>query len=203
MQGWEWEGRFYPLSFQGNADTRRFRAGEEGKGQDLFARQYEDMIPAAFDVHERVRSMDDDGVWAELLFPRSRASAATGSSRRMIPHLALACVQAWNDWMLDEWSAAYPERFIPQTMVPLVGPAAQRAEIERCAAKGSKAITFVENPYPIGLPSFPTGHWDSVFAAAADTGLPLSMHIGTSSALLSPSPERPRRSASRCAASTR
>ena len=69
VQGWEWEGRFYPLSFQGNAHTRRFRAGEEGKGDDLFARHYDDMIPAAYDVHERVRSMDDDGVWAELLFP--------------------------------------------------------------------------------------------------------------------------------------
>ena len=31
VQGWEWEGRFYPLSFQGNAQTRKFRAGEAGR----------------------------------------------------------------------------------------------------------------------------------------------------------------------------
>ena len=69
LQGWEWEGRFYELSFQGNANTRKFREGESGKGDDLFARCYDDMIPGAYDVHERVRAMDEDGVWAELLFP--------------------------------------------------------------------------------------------------------------------------------------
>src|SRR6266550_899600 len=79
--------------------------------------------------------------------------------------LALACLQAWNDWMLDEWCAAYPDRFIPQTLIPLWDTALAAREIERCAAKGSKGVIFVENPYPIGLPSFPTGHWDPVFAA--------------------------------------
>ena len=68
-EGWLWEDRFYPLTFQGNAQTRKFRAGEAGRGDDLYARRYEDMIPAAYDVHERVRAMDEDGVWAELLFP--------------------------------------------------------------------------------------------------------------------------------------
>ena len=192
VQGWEWEGRFYPLMFQGNVHTRRFRAGEEGKGQDLFARHYDDMIPAAYDVHERVRAMDEDGVWAELLFPTFPRFGGNRFLEADDPELALACVQAWNEWMLDEWCAAYPDRFIPQTLIPLWDPQLAAREIERCAAKGSKAISFVENPYPIGLPSFPTGHWDPVFAAAADTGLPLSMHIGTSSGLISPSPETTR-----------
>jgi len=62
VQGWEWEGRFYPLQFQGNAHTRRFRDEELGKGDDLFARCYADMIPGAYDVHERIRTMDEDGV---------------------------------------------------------------------------------------------------------------------------------------------
>ena len=61
-QGWEWEGRFHPLQFQGNANTRHFRTGEEGKGDDLFARRYADMLHAAYDVNERVRSMDEEGV---------------------------------------------------------------------------------------------------------------------------------------------
>src|SRR4029078_558288 len=103
--------------------------------------------------------------------------------------LALACLQAWNNWMLDEWSAAYPDRFIPQTLIPLWDTQLAGREIERCAAKGAKGIIFVENPHPLGLPSFPTGHWARVSAAAADHDLPLSMHIGTSSGLLSPSPD--------------
>src|SRR5439155_12558116 len=66
-EGWLWEDRFYPLMFHGNAQTREFRAGEAGRGDDLFARRYEDMIPAAFPVHERAGPTDEDGVRAELL----------------------------------------------------------------------------------------------------------------------------------------
>jgi predicted TIM-barrel fold metal-dependent hydrolase len=188
VQGWEWEGRFYPLMLQGNAGTRKFR--EAGHGDDLFSRSYDDMVPAAYDVHERIRAMDEDGVHAELCFPQFPRFGGTAFLEAKDWDLALACIRAWNDWMLDEWSAAYPDRFIPQTLIPLWDPALAAREIERCAAKGSKAILMVENPHPLGLPSFATGHWDPVFAACADVDLPLSMHIGTSAGLLvQPSPE--------------
>jgi predicted TIM-barrel fold metal-dependent hydrolase len=189
VQGWLWEDRFYPLSFQGNAATRRFRDDEAGRGDDLEARRYDDIIPAAYDVHERVRAMDEDGVWAELLFPTFPRFGGTRLLDADDKELALAVVRAWNDWMLDEWCAAYPARFVPQTLVPLWDVTAAVAEIERCAAKGSRAVLFTENPHPLGLPSFPTGHWRPIFEACNETGLPLSMHIGTSSGLLSPSPE--------------
>jgi predicted TIM-barrel fold metal-dependent hydrolase len=188
-QGWLWEDRFYPLMFQGNAGTRRFREGEAGRGEDLYARRYDDMIPAAYDVHERVGAMDEDGVWAELLFPTFPRFGGTQFLAAEDKELAHAMVRAWNDWMIDEWCAAYPDRFIPQTLIPLWDVPAAVKEIERCAEKGSKAILFTENPHPLGLPSFPTGHWRPVFEACNATGLPLSMHIGTSSGLLRPSPE--------------
>ncbi|MDZ4825739.1 MAG: hypothetical protein SGJ13_04645 [Actinomycetota bacterium] len=57
-QGWLWEDRWYPLLFQGNAATRKFRAGEAGRGDDLYARRYDDMIPAAYDVHELPQDVD-------------------------------------------------------------------------------------------------------------------------------------------------
>jgi predicted TIM-barrel fold metal-dependent hydrolase len=189
VEGWLWEDEFYPLSFQGNEQTRKFRAGESGRGDDLFARRYEDMIPAAYDVHERIRAMDEDGVWAELLFPTFPRFGGTQFLVAKDKDLALAMVRAWNDWMIDEWCAAYPGRFIPQTLVPLWDVPAAVAEIERCADKGSRAILFVENPHPLGLPSFPTQYWRPVFEACNETGLPLSMHIGTSATLLRPSPE--------------
>ena len=189
VQCWLWEDRFYPLSFQGNAATRKFRDGEAGRGDDLYARRYDDMIPAAYDVHERVRAMDEDGVWAELLFPTFPRFGGTAFLAAEDKELAAAMVRAWNDWMLDEWCAAHPDRFIPQTLIPLWDVPAAVKEIERCAEKGSRAILFVENPHPVGLPSFPTGHWRPIFEACNATGLPLSMHIGTSGGLLKVSPE--------------
>ena len=91
--------------------------------------------------------MDEDGVWAELLFPTFPRFGGTQFLQAEDKDLALAMVRAWNDWMLDEWCAAYPERFIPQTLVPLWDVPAAVAEIERCAEKGSRAVLFVENPH--------------------------------------------------------
>jgi predicted TIM-barrel fold metal-dependent hydrolase len=189
VEGWLWEDRFYSLSFQGNANTRIFREDEKGRGDDLHARRYEDMIPAVYDVHERVKAMDEDGVWAELLFPTFPRFGGTRFLDAEDKELGLAIVRAWNNWMLDEWCEAYPGRFVPQTLVPLWDVPEAVKEVERCAAKGSRAVLFTENPHPIGLPSFPTGHWRPLFEACNATGLPLSMHIGTSSGLLTPSPE--------------
>jgi predicted TIM-barrel fold metal-dependent hydrolase len=61
-------------------------------------------------------------------------------------------------------------------------PALAAAEIERCAAKGARALCFTENPVADGLPSLydPDGHWDPLFGACQDADLPVCMHIGSS-----------------------
>ena len=93
-----------------------------------------------------------------------------------------AC-EAYNDWMIDEWCGAAPGRFIPLMIIPLWDPPAAAREIERCAAKGAKAVAFSENPSALGLPSIhdENSYWDPMFAAAADAGMPICMHVGSSS----------------------
>lgn len=186
-QAWVWEGRRYDFGLMGSPKTRIFRG--DGSGADIKARRYADMVPACYSVQDRVKAMDIDGVHAALLFPTWPRFAGTLFLQATDRDLALLCVRAWNDWMLDEWCAAEPTRFIPMTMIPLWDPGKAADEIRRCAAKGSRSITMCENPAPLGLPSFWTGFWDPVFEAAQETGLVLSMHIGTSGSLVSPSPE--------------
>jgi predicted TIM-barrel fold metal-dependent hydrolase len=65
------------------------------------------------------------------------------------------------------------------------------SELERVIAKGAKAIAFSENPTVIGLPSVHTDHWDPLLARANEAGLPICMHIGSSSRLLTTSDEAP------------
>jgi predicted TIM-barrel fold metal-dependent hydrolase len=58
---------------------------------------------------------------------------------------------------------------------------------------GGVAVTFPENPYPLGLPSIhnKTGHWEPIFSACQETGTVLCMHIGSSSQMPTTSPEAP------------
>jgi predicted TIM-barrel fold metal-dependent hydrolase len=133
--------------------------------------------------------MDIDGIQAQLCFPQFPRFAGTRFLEAKDKKLGLLCVQAYNDWMLDEWCATAPDRFIPLCILPLWDPALAAAEIERVGAKGCKSIAFPENVSALGLPSIHTGQWDPVFAAAQDARLPLCTHIGTSGALPQPSPD--------------
>ena len=60
------------------------------------------------------------------------------------------------------------------------------AEVRRNAERGCFAVTFSENPHPLGLPSVhdEARFWDPFFAACEETGTSVNMHIGSSSQLV-------------------
>ena len=88
--------------------------------------------------------------------------------------------------------AAYaPERFIPLAIPPIWDPQAIADEVRRVAKKGCHAITFPENPVPLGLPSLHTDHWDPFWQACTDDGTVVCMHIGSSGKLAITAPDAP------------
>ena len=162
------------------------------------------MIPAAYDVHERVGAMDEDGVWAELLFPTFPRFGGTQFLEAEDKDLALAMVRAWNDWMLDEWCAAYPERFIPQTLVPLWDVPAAVAEIERCAAQGFACGAVRREPAPARPAVVPDRALaPGVRGVQRDRVAAVDAHRHVVGPPQPVARDAHRRSASRCAASTR
>lgn len=155
-------------------------AGKSYEEYGLDPVRFDQMIPGCYDVTARVADMDTDGVQAQLCFPSFAGFCGGTFFNARDKELGLACIEAYNDFMIDEWTAAAPDRFIPMVIVPLWDPQLAAAEIERTAAKGAKAIAFTENPVPMSLPSFHTEHWDPVLAAAQAADMPLCMHFGSS-----------------------
>lgn len=171
---WTYEGRVYPyIGLNAVAGKRPEEFGAEPV-------RFDDMLPGCYDPVARIQDMDIDGVQAALSFPSFPKFAGTIFLQATDRDLALLCVQAWNDYVIDEWCPTAPDRLIPMAILPLWDTDLCVKEIERTAAKGVKTISFVENPVPLGLPSFHTDHWDSVFSAAEDANLPLCVHFGTS-----------------------
>lgn len=142
-----------------------------------------DARPGVYDPVARLSDMDEDGIWAEMCFPNYARFAGHRFLQGNDRTLALACVQAWNDFSLDEWCAAAPDRYIPLSILPLWDVNLAVAEVERTAAKGTRAIAFSEDPAQLGLPSIYTGYWDPLFSAIQDADLVLCQHIGSSSQL--------------------
>jgi predicted TIM-barrel fold metal-dependent hydrolase len=161
-------------------------AGKDPKDFGLDPVRFDEMLPGCYDVNRRLADMDLDGVHAQLCFPSFPGFAGSTFFGVENKDLATACVLAWNDFILDEWSAAAPGRMIPMVMVPFWDVDAAVVEVQRTAAKGAKAITFTEAPHRLGLPSFHSNHWDPFLAAAQDADMPLCMHFGTGGAPATP-----------------
>ncbi|MET0882898.1 MAG: amidohydrolase family protein, partial [Acidimicrobiales bacterium] len=70
-------------------------------------------------------------------------------------------------------------RLIPLCLVPLWDVELAAAEVRRNAARGVRAVAFSEVPAYLGLPSVHSGYWEPFFAACAETGTVLCMHIGS------------------------
>jgi predicted TIM-barrel fold metal-dependent hydrolase len=155
---------------------------------------WDDMRPGCYDPHERMKDMDIDGIIASLCFPSSVPGfGGTVFNKMEDRELGLACIQAYNDYQTDEWAAADPQRLYAMILVPYWDPRLAAAEVERCAAKGARAVAFSENPPHQGYPSIHNvdRYWDPFFAAAQDAAMPLCMHIGSSSRMLATAEDAP------------
>ncbi|MCD9624857.1 amidohydrolase family protein [Rhabdothermincola salaria] len=154
---------------------------------------FDQIRKGCYDQEARLADMDANHVEASICFPNilPRFCGQTFLERDD-KELALLCVKAYNDWMIEEWCAGPgKDRLIPLTMIPLWDVDLAVAEVRRCADLGSHNITFSENPVPLGLPSVHSGHWDPLFAVCEETDTVINMHIGSSSKMPSTAPDAP------------
>jgi predicted TIM-barrel fold metal-dependent hydrolase len=167
-------------------------AGIEGDNRGHRPLTYDEVRPGCFRQAERLSDMVINRVSASLCFPTFPRFCGQTFLERGPRDLALACVQVYNDWMIDEWCAGDGYgRLIPQTIIPLWDVELAVAEVQRCAAKGSHAIAFSEGPVALGLPSLYSGNWDPLWAACEDSNTVVNMHIGSSSKVATTGPDSP------------
>jgi predicted TIM-barrel fold metal-dependent hydrolase len=154
---------------------------------------YDEMLPGCFRQEDRLADMSKNHTDASLCFPTFARFCGQRFATAHDRELALLCVQAYNDFMIDEWCAgAGFGRLIPLTLIPLWDGQLAAAEVRRCADKGSHAVAFSEAPYELGLPSIHSGVWDEFIAACAETDTVINMHIGSSGMLTTTSDDAPR-----------
>jgi len=152
---------------------------------------YDEMRPGCYDPKARVEDMLANHVDVSLSFPTFPRFCGQTFTEASDHDLGLACVKAYNDWMVDEWCGDSGGHLVPLIIVPLWDAQLAADEVRRNAERGVHAVCFSEVPYHLGLPSIHTGYWDPFFQACADTQTVVSMHIGSSSRMPSTSPDAP------------
>ncbi len=115
----------------------------------------------------RLEDMDRDGIRGSVIYGPVPLTLSIPE-----PELQNACYAAWNDWAVEEFNAAAPDRLCVLPFLPSHSPEAAVRELERCAEIGHRGAIIDVFEFDPGDPS-----WDRLWAAAASTELPISFHI--------------------------
>jgi len=131
--------------------------------------------PGASQPAARIRRMDEYGVHAQILYPNVIGFYAP-LIMRMEPPVALACVQTYNDYLV-EFASYAPDRLIPIAMLPFWDVDAAVVEMRRAYEQGHRGILFANKYEKVGLPPCWEPHWDPVYAAAQELDLSVNFHV--------------------------
>ncbi len=142
--------------------------------------RWEDVPRGSYDPAARLRDMDADGIQTTVLYPNICLDPMMDQVR-LEPGAAQEIYRVYNDY-LSEFSSRAPGRFAGVALLPLDTTAGAIAELERVARlPGIRGAL---------LPIIPPGgrewndpYFEPFWAAAAASGLPLSVHAGRPRAL--------------------
>jgi predicted TIM-barrel fold metal-dependent hydrolase len=130
--GWSFDGKPPKNTFGLNAVAGR--AYKDYKASGL---TFEEILPGNYNGAAHLKDLDLDGVDAAVIFPMAALEAYTLADR----DFALACLRAYNDWLLDEFCAADPSRLLGLPLVPVDdGIETTVRETERVLNKGARGV---------------------------------------------------------------
>jgi uncharacterized protein len=152
-------------------------AGHDGYMPASTPATYDDIDPAMYDPHARLRFLDEQGIRAQILYPNVGGFGNGYFLRLGDREVVAMCVRAYNDFLTD-WCSADAERLVPITALPFWDVDMAVAEMQRCLANGHKAVNFCNQPQDYGMPPLAHRHWDPIWAAAQEAGVPVSFHVG-------------------------
>jgi uncharacterized protein len=140
---------------------------------------WEEVPRAAYVPAERLRAMDADGIAYSVLYPTVAGAAGENFGRLTDADLELACVQAYNDWLIEEW-ASTSKRFIPQCIVPLWPVERTVAEIQRSVRMGHRGVVFPAVPMELrNVPHINDAVYDAIWSACQELNVPICFHPGS------------------------
>jgi predicted TIM-barrel fold metal-dependent hydrolase len=137
-----------------------------------------DADSASWNPSERLKRMDDYGLYAQVLYPNVIAFS-TQAFIAGDPNLALDCVTAYNDF-IAEFADTDPQRLLPIMMVPFWDLDATYREFERALSIGHKGVLLAADFSKVGLPPIWDLHWDRLLSMIQETGLSINFHVAFS-----------------------
>jgi len=99
------------------------------------------MRPGSYELGARLEDMDTNHIEASLCFPTFPRFCGQTFLEAKDRELALLCVEAYNDWMVEQWCGPSNGRLVPLTLIPLWDAGLAADEVRRnAAARGPRRV---------------------------------------------------------------
>jgi predicted TIM-barrel fold metal-dependent hydrolase len=145
----------------------------------LFNTPVHEVAPGASQVAPRLEMMDQQGIWAHIVYPNVVGFGAQQLGGSGDINLRNVTAQIYNDAMA-EIQADSGNRLFPQAMIPWWDMEFALQEIDRIRTLGLVGVNTSADPQETGLPDLSDPHWDPMWEKLADAGLPVNFHVGAS-----------------------
>jgi predicted TIM-barrel fold metal-dependent hydrolase len=162
--GWSFDGKPPKRTFGVEAMAGRAKADYQKSGL-----RFEEILPGNYDGAAHVADMELDGIDVSVVYPAQAIFTYVEPDRG----LAIACMQSYNDWLLDDFQAADPKRIVGLPLLPVEdGIDVCVAELDRVLARGAKAAFIPGSP----TRPYHDPYYEAFWAAVAERGVPLTYH---------------------------
>jgi predicted TIM-barrel fold metal-dependent hydrolase len=128
--------------------------------------------PGAYDPVLRLVDLDQEGVWAEAIYP----SMGIWTYNIRTPEIAKEGCRISNDFFLD--FQRHSPRYVIAASIPLLDTDDSVAEIKRVSGMGFK-LGFLPVRPPTGRPPWNDPEWDPVWEGMEEHDIVIGFHIGT------------------------
>ncbi len=134
--------------------------------------KYSEFRKGCWEGKARLEDMDFDGVDAQIIYPWP------SSMIYFMDHpddgMHEAAIEAYNDWVKNEFAAADPKRLFPMFQIPNLGIETSLASLRRAKKEGYKGINL--SRYPSGNATL-SPEDDPFWAEAEEMGMPVNIHL--------------------------
>ncbi|MFC4944326.1 amidohydrolase family protein [Pseudonocardia sp. GCM10023141] len=162
------DGRWETVHVDGQSFRRRLPSQIQSEFREAGNRP-----PGARDAGLRLKDLDAEGIWNEVVFPSLGLWAATFRT----PEVLHAAMQVSNDWAVDNIMEKSP-RLVPTAQVSTLSIEDAVSELQRAAGMGFRCVFMPTKPHP-RQDDYHQASWEPFWAAAEEANMVLAFHIGT------------------------
>jgi uncharacterized protein len=157
------------------------RNGVKGRSfEGLYEWEIDDAHVAAYDPVERVKLLDEIGIWAQIVFPGVVGLGGQGLAGVVEDvELRTLCLEIFND-ASAELQAESGDRLLPMALLPAWDVDACVREARRAAGLGLRGVNLTSDPQDLGAPDLANRAWDPLWEACSALHMPVHFHIGAS-----------------------